>query len=195
MVTKVMMAPPSFLNLFDMLKLHTKLILNGEFMKQKSLTDIYKRNFKDTFFGGFMVPSEYPDGLAMIFHIVLLPFTLTFGAGIKSLIDFFSRKEIPETSLRDAEHQIKDLDSTTLLIQEIFKYKPQAKSISSKQLIKDLEQINLDTQTAITTGYQNKKQQLQNEQLGIDKDPSLLNVYQSSYISNLALDETRQQSR
>lgn len=166
-------------------------------MKHKSLKDIYKRNFKATFFGGFTVPEIYLIGvLVPIIHLVLLPLTLTFGAGIKSLIDFFSRKEIPETSLRDAEGKIPDLDTdnTTLLIQEIYKYKPQAQSNSSKQLINGLKQINRYTENAIATGYKEKKQQLQKEQLGIDKDPSLLNVYQSSYISNLALDETRQQS-
>lgn len=157
-------------------------------MGQKSLIDSYKRNAKGVFFGGFTVPN--------IYHIIFLPLTLTFGAGIKSLIDFFSRKEIPETSLDNAKHQIQDLDTdrTTLLIEEICRYKPEVQSNSSKQLIEDLEQIALETQTAISTGYQDKKQQLQEEQLGIDKNPDLLNVYQSSYISNLVLDGTRQQS-
>lgn len=43
-------------------------------MKQKSLADIYKRNFKGTFFGGFTVPPLYPIGvLVPIFHFILLP--------------------------------------------------------------------------------------------------------------------------
>lgn len=156
-------------------------------MNQKSLVDIYIRNVKGAFFGGFKVPEIYPIGILVpVFHILLLPFTLTFGAGIKSLFDFFLRKEIAETSLSDAKHQIEGMDNVTPLIEEIYKYEP--KSNSSKKLINDLTRISDDTQTR----YQDKKLELQKEQLGIHKNPNLLNAYKSSYISNLTLDESRQ---
>lgn len=166
-------------------------------MNRKSFIDIYKRNVKGLFWGGLKIPDIYPIGLLVpLAHLALLPLTVTVVAVGKSSIDYFSRKEIPEASLSDAKSKIQnlDMDSTTFLIKEICKYKLGAKSKSSRQLIHSLEQITLDTQTTITAKNQEKKRELQEEQLKTNKDPNPSNVFQSQYISDLPLNEDNQQS-
>lgn len=160
-------------------------------MKKKSFLDIYFRNaigVLKNILDIRMWSYGWPIGAA------LLPLNLTFGAGIKTLIDFISRKNIPEETLSEVESKIDALDAETIIpvINAIASYYPNAKSISSKNLyvaLRTVEQIaNWDLNTDIKT----KKLALQKEQLGIDKNPKLLDMYKKSYIANLTLDEGHQ---
>ena len=163
---------------------------------KKNFIDIYKRNVQGTFLGGFNSGWEKIYGIGVIVpiaHFFLLPLTLTFGAGIKAIIDFFSRKEIPEETLSSVNNQVAALDAEgiTPLIDEISKYKD-AKSTSSQKLIRMLHALPGEADSAMQAGIAKEKRALQEAQLGIDKNPELLNTYKDSYISNLPLDEVHQ---
>lgn len=165
-------------------------------MKKKNFLDIYTRNVKGTFWGGFseVFLKIYPVGaLVPIIHAALLPLTLTFGAAIKSLIDFFSRKEIAEETLNAVNDKIDALDEKSIepLIREISTYK-NAKSASSQKLMSTLNQIPHETHSVIQKAMKDKKRALQEEQLGIDKNPELLDMYQDNFIAKLQLNEVHQ---
>lgn len=163
-------------------------------MKKKNFIDIYARNAKGVLWSFPNVDTWLYLWLPVtVVYTALLPLTATFGAGIKALIDFFSRKEIPEETLGSVDNQVAALDAEgiTPLIDEIFKYKD-AKSTSSQKLIQRLHAIPNEASAAMQAGMSEAKRTLQKAQLGIKKNSELLNMYKDSYISNLTLDEVHQ---
>jgi hypothetical protein len=166
-------------------------------MKQKNFIDMYKRNFKGTFFGGFFDPqgTNFVVPFIWIGHIALLPLTLTFGAGIKTLIDFFTRREIPEETINAVDGAIDALDAESIrpLIESIAIYRNGAQSTSSKKLIQMLlHTIPGETIDATSKDLGRKKRELQEAQLGININPELRKRYRPSYIANLPLNEESQ---
>ncbi|KTC71685.1 hypothetical protein Lbir_1540 [Legionella birminghamensis] len=157
---------------------------------KKSFLDIYFRNARGVLRISFDIELwKY----AWPVCIVLLPFTLSLGAGIKTLIDFFSRKNIPETNLKAVDNHIATLDSDiNPLLETINTYSSHAKSLSSQKLCTSLNKIEIEADSDLAKDINRKKQILQYEQLGIDKDPSLLDRYRKRFIANLKLDESRQ---
>lgn len=118
--------------------------------------DLYKRNVKGTFKGGFLGLSSV--GLVVgFFHILFLPFTLTVGAAMKTFSDVMSRRPLSNAAMNTLQKQITDSDDKDIdrlaknvvaKYQELPNQKVKyAKSNSSKALIKclqDAEKKELD---------------------------------------------------
>jgi hypothetical protein len=77
-------------------------------MKLKNIWDIYSRNVTSFFRESF--PRLDTWSLlwfpAAVVFVVTLPLTLTLFVGLKSLIDFFSRKKIPEEKMSSLNEKI-----------------------------------------------------------------------------------------
>ncbi|MBA2652909.1 MAG: hypothetical protein H0U73_11660 [Tatlockia sp.] len=105
---------------------------------------IYWRNVKGTFKKGFIEPIFDLAAFVWISHIALMPITLTLGALLKTVVDFFSRKanEIPEDVLKVQKDEIANFNKENMesLVKEISAYTP--KSNSSQMLLKELNQLN-----------------------------------------------------
>lgn len=157
----------------------------------KSFIDIYVRNAKG-------VLKRFPDidlwtygwPFVAVIYTVLLPVTTIFGALIKSFIDFFSRKELPETRLKEVDEQINALNEDRLkpLINKISSYE-NAQSKSSQELIQNLHNIS-DRRKDIAT----EKRALQEKQLDLHINPGRLAMYKESYIANSPLNKENQKT-
>ncbi|MDI1351403.1 MAG: hypothetical protein PSV35_01325, partial [bacterium] len=141
-------------------------------MSRKNIWDIYSRNAKGFFIKGFPDPERWTIAWfpAAIVFLATSPLTLILGVGIKSLIDFFSRKEIPERKISSLSNKIQESDANTIntLVEKLSIY--QAQSTSSKKLIQTLHASSTETIQAITKGLKNKKEALQEEQF--NSEPS-----------------------
>jgi hypothetical protein len=163
-------------------------------MTRKSIWDIYNRNAQGVFLGGFTNIGQwkYLIPVVAILHIAFLPLTLTFGAGLKSLIDYFTRKELPQEKLESLNNKINELDNDNIqpLIDEMAHYTPQ--SNSSKMLLKSLQKIPAETASVLEQAKTEKIRALQLHQLttGTVVDPT--QAYLFTFITSTKLDETHQ---
>lgn len=96
-----------------------------------------KNDASERYMGAFRI-------YAWIVKIIFLPITLIFLPVIKSLIDFFSRKELPEKNMENLNDKIERSDENEIdaLVQDIFTY--DAQSISSNKLIEILIALRIE---------------------------------------------------
>ena len=153
-------------------------------MNLKNFFSLYWRNIKGTFFNGFVEPITYIGPLIWLGHIVLLPLTLTIGAGIKTFIDFFTRKPMPDESIKAKQNEIKSLDDQQIeeLTKNISSYNPH--SNSSRMLLNQLAQLTIDERLVAEREYAIEKRRLVLDQLG----PNAEQKYLASYIADVSLD-------
>lgn len=135
-------------------------------MSRKNIWDIYSRNVTGFFREGFPDPGIWTLAWlpAAVVFVVTLPLTLSLVVGLKSLIDFFSRKEILEEKMSSLNTKIEQSGEAEIesLVKDISTYK--AQSISSNKLIQTLQATSTATNQAITGSLQAKKRALQEEQ-------------------------------
>ncbi|CAM2737668.1 hypothetical protein [Legionella worsleiensis] len=164
-------------------------------MVKQSFKQIYLRNAIGVFYAykighlsavvedraGTRREANYLAGIGYILWAITLPLTITLGATIKSLIDFFSRKETSDDTVNQTLDSTNALDADKIkpVIDVLREYYPQSKS--SNHLVNSLFQENYKTQRNINK----EKQRLQADQLGND----CYVKYLPQYIFNLPLDE------
>ena len=163
-------------------------------MKVKKMFDLYSRNAVGVFWGGLPNPQTwtYLFFPALIVHLALLPITMTFGAALKTLIDFFTRKELPKEQTSALNDKLSELDGTNIdsLISDIQGYS--ARSNASKMLQTQLKGLQENATVVETQAAQAKKWALQLAQLTTEAHPDPLKVYTQEYIASLPLDAERQ---
>ena len=87
-------------------------------MAKQSTWDLFQRNARGTFWGGIELASVFASGgnyaapFVFIAHIFLLPITLTFGAGIKTIADSWFRKPLEDAELSLLKPIITRLEET-----------------------------------------------------------------------------------
>lgn len=112
----------------------------------KSFIDIFKRNFMGILrvmsFKAIGIEDYAGEGIAF-FSWFLCPLTLTFGVFTKSLIDFFSRKEISKNEIGEVNIKIDNISEKQMscLTEKIRQYYS-SKSNSSKELQIKLRKIH-----------------------------------------------------
>jgi len=154
---------------------------------------LYWRNVKGVFLGGFVdsVRFSYAAPIIWIAHLALLPLTLTFGAGIKSIVDYFSRFSsfVTAEAIKNKQQAISKMDSIdlSLLTTKLLQY--EAQSNSSKKLLEQLNQLPNERRRVIKAGYDECKYNLALDQLGKDAEKK----FQPAYIKNLELDSPHQE--
>ena len=133
--------------------------------------------------GNVQITPNYGTVIGFIAWLITLPITTTVGAGIKALIDFFSRKEIPDELIGETEENLKNApaEKITELVKQITDYSTQSKS--SDCLRKKLNKSSYDSKKAV----HEEKMLLKKEQLGLD----CTSKYKEQYILNLELDDGR----
>ncbi len=153
------------------------------------LLSIGWRNIKGTFLGGFVDPMLffYFTIPIWLIHMALLPLTLTIGAGIKTIVDFFTRVPLAPTVINAQTTLIKQYDSKMMeeLVADISKYKP--KSESSYELITNLKKLNkmdksidiFQTETKIDLAWKQSGDTTQS-------------IFKKSYIKDLPLNLSNQ---
>lgn len=125
-------------------------------------------------------------------YAILLPVTL-FGAGIKTLSDYHTRKQLPQDQIQQVDSQIAALDRVKLgeLLQKIQDYN--AKSISSRALKNILAHtITSDIQIAQQRKINVKAYSLRQQQLSTDGNPDDWQNYQDQYVKELPLNAHNQ---
>lgn len=149
-------------------------------MSLKYFFGLYRRNVKGTITGpdwlnktapekGYLTPEYFIKGLPgavfILLHIVALPVSLTLGAGIKTLIDYFSRKSVSSTVITDVNNQIQNInqESFSNLETELRQYNP--KSNSSKRALALLSQIDSDRNSCAFSSENDAETALCPEQL------------------------------
>src|SRR3990167_4459335 len=72
---------------------------------------LYGRNVKGTFFGGYLEASDnYAAVLFNVFHTLLLPLSLTVGAGAKTVVDIATREPLTVGQVNEMLEQVKNMD-------------------------------------------------------------------------------------
>lgn len=149
-------------------------------MSLKYFFRLYHRNVKGIIAGpdwlnktepgkNYLTPEDIIKGLpgAMLtfLHIFALPVSLTLGAGIKTLIDYFSRKSIPSTVIDDVNKQLLNINHEDFndLETELRQYNP--KSNSSKRVLVLLSEIDSDRNSCASSNENNAEMELCLEQL------------------------------
>jgi hypothetical protein len=136
-------------------------------MSNKNFFDIYRRNA----YGAITAfPSAKSYRQVFIFavavYLVTIPFTATIGAGIKSIFDYFSRKDIEQETIDSTTTSINSLNHETIkpILEEITLQN--SKSLSSRQLIKVLKiRIPKALNSAKEKQLSTKKRELQEAQI------------------------------
>lgn len=115
-------------------------------MTKINSTKIFAHNAVGTFFGGYR---KYDDPIIWIVHSVLLPISVTVGAGIKTLIDVKSRHEINDEELKQIDQGLENLKGSDFdaFIYNVTQYP--AKSNASRLLITNLREERLREQALI----------------------------------------------
>ncbi len=163
-------------------------------MSPKEILFLYGRNVKGTFLSCLTQTPVDPyfevKGYLLFFHLLLLPITLTFGAGIKTIIDVVTRKEQPPEKMAELNSKVAEVEEKKLkpLVKELLSYEP--KSNSSRALKQTLTTIPQDEKSALDNDIRQKKWELQLSQLTSPEQPEPTSVYQKSYIANLELNES-----
>ena len=156
--------------------------------------DIYTRNVKGVFWGGFLDIDRWKHFtiIAALVHIVTLPLTVTFLAGIKTLFDFFTRKELPEDKINALNGKITALDSESIkpLISDMLQYTP--KSTSSQMLLKNLQNVPNEASSVLEQAKKDKIRALQLNQLTTDLVPDPTKTYLEAAITGTKLDDKHQ---
>lgn len=129
--------------------------------------DLFGRNAKTLIIKGYKLSSPEMNGgtnymapLIFVGHTLLLPYTLILGAGIKTIIDLATRKEIPQDKIKNLSDTIDNTPSDKMdeKISEILNYK--AKSNSSQKILKELSELDKSTKTTIENEIKDKKQEI-----------------------------------
>ena len=130
--------------------------------------------------------------LAVIFHIIFLPITLTIVAGIKTLFDYFTRKELPDEQLDQLISKVDTLDNDGIepLIDKIVKYS--SDSNASGVLKTHLRSVSHEAYDAVQKAQIEKTSALKLAQLTTIQHPDPRKVYSYDYINKVKLDETHQ---
>lgn len=127
----------------------------------KKFSQIYVHNFRGVWSSVTGLWDMYPSGpLTVIVQFLLLPVTLTIGAVVKSLIDFFSRKILNTTVIETVQEKINNMDDKRVrsVIKEIQKKYPYPHSKSSIFLLKELN--NSEAKEYQITHYPAKSQMI-----------------------------------
>ncbi|MDP3268664.1 MAG: hypothetical protein Q8M40_06385 [Legionella sp.] len=127
----------------------------------KKFSQIYVHNFKGVWSSVTGLWDMYPSGpLTVIVQFLLLPVTLTIGAVVKSLIDFFSRKTLNETVIETVQDKLNNMNDKEIrsVIKGIQKQHPYPHSKSSIFLLKELN--NSEAKEYQITHYPAKSQML-----------------------------------
>jgi len=133
--------------------------------------EVYRRNAWGVFYNGLIEPwigasnavHEVESGgeaillapalivtpFFWIAHLILLPFTLTVGAGLKTAYDLFTRKIIPEAEMSSLKAKVRKIDNEEMdsLIVDMFEYKEDAQSNSSKTILQFLKHNHVENST------------------------------------------------
>lgn len=160
---------------------------------------LFWRNLQGVFFAGYTLsnpsidngaahyPSpNYVSPFIFIIHTVLLPITLTLGAGIKTLIDLATRKKpLSKQDLDNASGIIDTLDDEALgEIREKTILTSNPSSISSKQLVYTIEELKQQVEQQQNQHLSKKNSKLVREKaLGYSQilnDPSAAVSYKLS---------------
>ena len=101
-----------------------------------SFFSLYRRNVKGVW-NDLSDPSYGMDDYGMPIRFLFLPLTLTIGAGIKSLIDYFTRKPLSPEEYEQTENKLSAMneDDIEICAATISKNYPAPKSKSSNALI------------------------------------------------------------
>jgi|GEM_PF-5325788 len=139
----------------------------------KYFFNLWGRNIKGTFWGGFRIAdsvlrSNEGTGALVTFllHIVTLPVTITIGAILKTLFDFFSRKALPARQIFQTRRDIKHMEQEKFdaFTERLASYP--AKSASSKQVLQQLNTLRDEAESTFQEKSRTKKDRLALEQLG-----------------------------
>jgi len=108
----------------------------------KYFANLFLRNVKGTFLKGFVPIDTYLFLLYWIIHLALLPITLTLGAGIKTLIDYNTRKFVSNDIIEERKNKISQMNEKDMseLRSHFANYACQ--SNSSKMLLKLLSDLD-----------------------------------------------------
>lgn len=155
---------------------------------------LYGRNIKGSFINTLKFAKEVASQteigfLIAIASLAVVPITMILGGGIKTLIDFFTRKRMSATRMTESQNSIAAMDQATMdnLTQHIANnYTPRSQSNSSRMLLEQLEAIQYENEDDVI-GLSTLKNNRAREQLGPNA-----HIYSEEYISTLVLDETHQ---
>lgn len=116
-------------------------------MNARYFLDLYLRNAAGVWSNGFVPLSDY--GLIInLFHIILSPLTLTFGAVIKTIFDCISRIYTPEADLKPIPEQIHKMNNEDME-QLTIKLKCEGYSPKSNSSILAFSKLSSDSQKDI----------------------------------------------
>ena len=154
---------------------------------------LYWRNLKGSVSNFFSYTRNTADSLTPAFAILLFPITLPLlfiGVATKTIIDYFTRKSVAETSISKTIAAINVIDDQQMdaLSSHLMQYR--AQSSSSKEILSILsEQQHLHkTQEVDRHAYDAKKIKLATDQLGSDA----IEKYRPEYLLGSELDEEHQ---
>lgn len=166
-------------------------------MKYRYLKSLYDRNVDGTFFGGYV---PIPDAMGLLIwipHTLLLPLTLTVGAGIKTLFDYFTRDLVKAKEQKSAAWKAYDMSPQDLskLYQGIKSY--EAHSNSSVKMLKDLAEIEKSKEDNYKSIEAETKRKMQSAQVADyirshQVEGLNINDLKISYIDAIKLDETHE---
>lgn len=162
-------------------------------MSNKNLWDIYCRNISGVFRNN---PGDGKDNPSIVFqwivYIIFLPITLIIFVGIKTLIDFFSRKEIKEEKMLGLKDKIElsSDEDIILLVKNLSIFDVQSRS--SHKLILTLKAASTETAIAMARSGQDAKRVLQEEQYNSENNVGSI-IDRGAAISNTKLNPARQQ--
>lgn len=125
---------------------------------------------------------NYAAPIAWLVRLLFLPLTLTLGAGIKTLIDIFSRKELPQAEMAKMWNELNEIDNISdrmdTIVEALLHYDPKSKS--SVALCNKLRDLSNNAHESMEKDLKNeewrlKKAQLNSEELEVLQKHNTLN--------------------
>jgi hypothetical protein len=158
------------INLIKKCIIASELIITGFFKMSisknlKRFGIIYKRNVMGVLNALLSLPMLYLFPYTTVPMFYLLPLTLTLGAGIKSIIDFATRKFLDSQSIENAKNTLHEISIETSELNKLFKeiLKSHPQSHSSKKVQADLICDRKSFEISINQHIQNLISAKQNE--------------------------------
>lgn len=141
-------------------------------MSRISWFNLYKKNAYEMFIGGYKASSIYVSRQLCLFvfvaHTVLLPITLTLGAGIKALLEVRGRRKVTPEEIQETAAKVAQLEKEPSKIEQLVTYLRQyknPKSPESQSLYRNFSTLDSGYRSILAGETSFKKLKLQEDQI------------------------------